>query len=165
LGEGVSGLKRREAAGSRCGQAVGHRARPQRKPWSAGRDLGHDLGIEGECLADVALDIRRGSPTFGRWVGVELSADDGRQLWIPEGFAHGFAALSDHALVSYKCTAVYAAEAEGTVRWDDPELAIDWPLSEPIVSSKDASLPLLAELSEDDLPRPFESRHLRPAAR
>ncbi|MFG5406753.1 dTDP-4-dehydrorhamnose 3,5-epimerase [Piscinibacter sakaiensis] len=77
---------------------------------------------------DVAVDIRRGSPTFGRWVGVELSEDNHRQLWVPPGLAHGFLVTSDSADFLYKTTAYYAPQAEGAVRWDDPELAIAWPL-------------------------------------
>lgn len=91
---------------------------------------------------DVAVDIRRGSPRFGRWTGVELSDRDHRQLWVPEGFAHGFLTLSEEADVAYKCTAPYAAGCEHTIRWDDPALAIDWPLepgAAPKLSPKDAA--------------------------
>ncbi len=91
---------------------------------------------------DVAVDLRRGSPSFRRWVGVELSELNHRQLWVPPGFAHGFYVLSEQADLVYKCTDFYAAEHERTVRWDDPELAIDWPLigtAAPILSSKDAA--------------------------
>jgi dTDP-4-dehydrorhamnose 3,5-epimerase len=91
---------------------------------------------------DVAVDLRRGSPSFRRWVGVELSEVNRRQLWVPPGFAHGFYVLSEQADLVYKCTDFYAAEHERTVRWDDPELAIDWPLlgsAPPLLSSKDAA--------------------------
>ncbi len=90
---------------------------------------------------DVAVDIRRGSPTFGQWTAVELSEDAHLQLWVPPGFAHGFLTLSDEADVTYKCTGLYEAEHEHTIRWDDPDIAIAWPdLGEPpVVSDKDAA--------------------------
>lgn len=92
---------------------------------------------------DVAVDIRAGSPTFGQWFGVELSAENNRQFCIAEGFAHGFLVLSESAEFVYKCTRFYDAQDEGGIRWDDPELAIDWPLGglSPQVSEKDAYLP------------------------
>jgi dTDP-4-dehydrorhamnose 3,5-epimerase len=92
---------------------------------------------------DVAVDIREGSPTRGRWVGVELSDENQRQLWIPAGLAHGFLVLSDIADFLYKTTAFYAPASEGSIRWDDPTLAIDWPLHgvAPVVSAKDAAAP------------------------
>ena len=90
-------------------------------------------------ILDVAVDLRRASPTFGKWVGAVLSADNKRQLWIPEGFAHGFLVLSDVAEVLYKATDYYAAQHERCIRWDDPTLAIDWRLDgAPVVSKKDA---------------------------
>lgn len=100
---------------------------------------------------DVAVDIRRDSPTFGRWVGVELSGTNHRQFWIPAGLAHGFLVTSDSADFLYKTTAYYAPQSEGAVRWDDPELAIAWPLEAldgraPTLSAKDAAAPLLASL-------------------
>lgn len=98
---------------------------------------------------DVAVDIRKGSATFGRWVGIELTAENHKQVWIPEGFAHGFLVTSESADFLYKTTAYYAPQAEGCLRWDDPALAIDWPLqgATPILAPKDAAAPLLAELS------------------
>lgn len=95
---------------------------------------------------DVAVDIRRGSPTFGRWVGEYLSAENKRMLWIPPGFAHGFYVTSDVAEFQYKCTDYYAPECERCIRWDDPQLAIAWPLAgEPLVSAKDAAGVRLAD--------------------
>ena len=94
--------------------------------------------VAGEVF-DVAVDIREKSPTFGQWVGELLSADNKRQLWIPPGFAHGFLVLSEYAEFLYKTTDYYAPECERGIRWDDPELAIPWPLTgEPVVSEKDA---------------------------
>jgi dTDP-4-dehydrorhamnose 3,5-epimerase len=101
--------------------------------------------IEGEVL-DVAADVRRGSPTFGRWVGVRLSAENFRQCYIPAGFAHGFYVLSDGAQVEYKCTSPYNPGGEIGIVWDDPQIAIDWPDREPILSVRDAKLPRLAEV-------------------
>jgi dTDP-4-dehydrorhamnose 3,5-epimerase len=101
---------------------------------------------------DVAADVRVGSPTFGQWVGVTLSGESRRQLYIPAGFAHGFCALSETALFSYKCSERYAPEAELTIRWDDPTLAIEWPIAEPLVSAKDAAGLRLDELGEGRLP-------------
>jgi len=100
-------------------------------------------------IFDVAADVRRGSPTFGKWVGVELDDRSGQQLWIPKGFAHGFCALSDEADVVYKCTDFYAPSGERGVIWDDPTLAIDWPVSDPLLSEKDARLPRLAEAGQE----------------
>lgn len=98
---------------------------------------------------DVAVDVRRGSPTFGRWVGVELSEANRRQLWIPEGFAHGFVALADDTHFLYKTTDVYAKECERAIRWDDPAIGIDWPLppgvAHPTIAPKDAAAPRLAD--------------------
>lgn len=107
--------------------------------------------VEGEVW-DVAVDIRRGSPTFGKWAAVVLSAENKRHLWIPEGFAHGFVVLSERAVFSYLCTAIYDAKADAGIRWDDPSLAIDWPVSAPQLSEKDARAPLLAEVAPERLP-------------
>jgi dTDP-4-dehydrorhamnose 3,5-epimerase len=97
---------------------------------------------------DVAVDIRRGSPTFGHWVGAELTAQNHRQLWIPPGFAHGFVALTDDTHFLYKTTDVYARDCERSIRWDDPALAIRWPLPQgtaPRLAPKDAAAPPLAD--------------------
>ncbi len=95
---------------------------------------------------DVAVDVRRSSSTFGSWVGVELSSDNKQQLWIPPGFAHGFLTLTDWAEVIYKTTDYYAPGSDRSIRWDDPELGIDWPIEgQPILSEKDALAPLLRD--------------------
>lgn len=94
---------------------------------------------------DVAVDIRRGSPTFGRWVGVELSGENKRQLWVPAGFAHGFCVTSETADVVYKCTALYDPSTDRGIRWNDPAIGIEWPGIEPLLSPKDAAAPLLAD--------------------
>lgn len=101
--------------------------------------------ISGEIF-DVAVDIRKDSPTFGAWVGATLSAENKRQIWVPEGFAHGFLVLSDTAEVLYKTTDFYAKQHERCIVWNDPRLAIDWPLAgDPVLSSKDAAGVLLSE--------------------
>ena len=105
-------------------------------------------------IFDVAVDIRHGSPTFGHWVGARLSAENHQQLWVPVGFAHGFITLSEHAEVLYKTTDFWSREWERSLRWDDPELAITWPLEAlagalPQLSEKDAAAPLLAEVGEE----------------
>jgi dTDP-4-dehydrorhamnose 3,5-epimerase len=107
--------------------------------------------VEGEMF-DVAVDVRRGSPTLGRWVGVLLSGDNFRQLWIPPGFAHGFCVLSERVHVEYKCTDFYDKADELVVAWNDPEIAVAWPVSEPVLSAKDATAPRLAAVL-DRLPR------------
>lgn len=107
--------------------------------------------LEG-AVFDVAVDVRVGSPHFGEWVGYELSADNHRQLWVPPGFAHGFCVTSDHAMLAYKCTDIYHREGEMSVAWDDPALAIDWPVREPVLSPKDAAAPTLADIERERLP-------------
>ena len=94
---------------------------------------------------DVLVDVRRESPQFGRWLSLELRAGDGRAVYIPPGFAHGFAALADQTHVVYKCTALYAPSQEAGIRWNDPTLAIHWPVERPTVSPKDAALPTLRD--------------------
>lgn len=103
-------------------------------------------------IFDVAVDIRRGSPTFRRWVGVNLSAENRRQLYIPEGFAHGFCVISEAADVFYKCTDLYAPGDDYGILWSDASLAINWPVSAPLLSDKDAGNPLLADVPEENLP-------------
>ena len=101
------------------------------------------------AVFDVAVDLRADSPTFAQWVGAELSAKNLHQLYVPEGFAHGFLVTSETAVVSYKCTAPYAPEHERSLRWDDPQIGIEWPLAETILSAKDAAAPFLATASKD----------------
>lgn len=99
------------------------------------------------AIFDVAVDIRRGSPTYGYWEGYELTAENGHQLYVPAGFAHGFVTLEPGSEIVYKCSDYYAPETEGALRWNDPEIGIDWPVySDPILSDKDAAAPLLADL-------------------
>lgn len=107
--------------------------------------------VEGEVF-DVAVDIRRGSPTFGQWAGVMLTAENHRHFWVPEGFAHGFVVLSEFATFAYQCTALYDAKADAGVRWNDAAIAIDWPVSAPLLSGKDDKAPLLADIATERLP-------------
>jgi dTDP-4-dehydrorhamnose 3,5-epimerase len=107
--------------------------------------------LEGEVY-DVAVDIRRGSPTFGQSTAAMLTATNHRHFWIPEGFAHGFCVVSDFATLAYQCTAAYDAKADAGIRWNDAALAIDWPVSEPLLSDKDRRAPLLEEILPERLP-------------
>lgn len=106
--------------------------------------------LEGEVF-DVAVDLRTGSPTFGRWFGMMLSFENNKQLYIPEGFAHGFVVMSDVATFAYKCTAYYRREFEKTLRWDDPDIGIDWPVEKPILSEKDRMGLSLREMPRENL--------------
>ena len=110
--------------------------------------------LQGEVF-DVVVDIRPQSPSFGRWIGGNLSEDNKKQIFIPEGFAHGFCVISDTALFHYKCSDFYASDCEGGIKWNDPGLAINWPFDDPIVSEKDRALPFLSEITPDALP-PFK---------
>jgi len=110
--------------------------------------------LQGEIF-DVAVDIRVGSPTFLQWTGMMLSAENGRQLMIPEGFAHGFVVTGDSALVLYKCTSLYRPDCESSLAWNDPAIGIDWPLDAPVLSDKDRDAPIVAN-SAERLPR-FEN--------
>ena len=117
----------------------------------------HDQGklcfvLEGEVF-DVAVDVRVGSPTFGRWEGVVLSSQNKRQLYVPPGFAHGFCVLSDRALFSYKCSDFYASQSELGVAWDDPDIEIAWPIGAPQLSAKDRQNRKLRDIPIDRLPR------------
>lgn len=102
------------------------------------------MPLRGEIF-DVAVDIRRGSPTYGQWVGEFLKAGTGRMMYVPPGFAHGFCVLSEEALFTYKVTAEYEPAAERGICWNDPAVGVEWPLQEPILSPRDARLPLLAQ--------------------
>ncbi|NUM89771.1 MAG: dTDP-4-dehydrorhamnose 3,5-epimerase [Bdellovibrionales bacterium] len=105
------------------------------------------VGVVRGRVWDVAVDIRRGSPTFGKWYGAELSDENGRLLWIPHGFAHGFCVLGDSpADLVYKVTGAYNPKSEGGIRWNDPEVGIQWPVRDPSLSPRDEKLPLLSEL-------------------
>lgn len=104
------------------------------------------------AVFDVAADVNPDSPTFGQWVGVELSEQNHRQLWIPPGYAHGFCVLSDGADFQYKCTALYHPESDGGVAWNDPDLDIKWPIESPLLSEKDRALPKLSEAKREQLP-------------
>ena len=104
-------------------------------------------------VVDVAVDIRVGSPTFGQWVSAVLSETNHRQMYVPAGFAHGYCVTSETALFSYKCTDFYNPATEGSISWNDPDLGIDWPVAEPILSPKDADCPRLKDIPEARLPR------------
>ncbi|HIE66295.1 MAG: dTDP-4-dehydrorhamnose 3,5-epimerase [Nitrospira sp.] len=108
--------------------------------------------LQGEVF-DVAVDIRVGSPTFGQWVGVTLSGENARQIYIPEGFAHGFCITSPTALFSYKCTAFYKSRSEQCLLWNDPDIGITWPIETPILSEKDSAAPSLEKIDHGGLPR------------
>ena len=106
------------------------------------------LRVSRGAIFDVAVDIRRGSPTYTKWVGVELTAENYRQLFIPRGFAHGFITLTDDVEVQYKADNLYAPTCDGNIRWDDPEIGVAWPLAPVVLSEKDAKAPLLSARTE-----------------
>ena len=108
--------------------------------------------LQGEVY-DVAVDIRSGSPNFGQWAAVNLSSENKRQFYVPAGFAHGFCVTSETAMFSYKCTDLYNAEAEGCISWNDPDLAIDWPIQNPELSAKDDEGLQLKDFPVDRLPQ------------
>jgi dTDP-4-dehydrorhamnose 3,5-epimerase len=107
--------------------------------------------VEG-AVFDVAVDIRQGSPHFGRWVGLELSAADQRQLFVPEGFAHGFCVMTESAQFEYKCTDFYDPDDEIAIAWNDPDIGIQWPVDKPRLSPKDVAARCLREFAEHELP-------------
>jgi dTDP-4-dehydrorhamnose 3,5-epimerase len=141
---GEGGLDRTfvQANVSRSGRGVVRGLHYQRDPAAVGKLVGVAQGR----IFDVAADVRPGSPTFGQWVGIELADDDGRMLFVPEGFAHGFCALEDDTLVTYLMTGEYSSAHDAGVRWNDPDLAVDWPIRDPMLSQKDRELPLLSEI-------------------
>jgi dTDP-4-dehydrorhamnose 3,5-epimerase len=100
------------------------------------------------AILDVAVDIRTGSPSYGKWVAVELTHENGRQLFVPKGFLHGFVTLTDDTEVQYKCTDLYSPEHDGAVRWDDPAIGIDWGVTAPMLSDKDTKAPLLSQIGQ-----------------
>ncbi|MDQ8175565.1 MAG: dTDP-4-dehydrorhamnose 3,5-epimerase [Gemmatimonadota bacterium] len=105
------------------------------------------------AVYDVAVDLRPSSPSYCQWVGVELSADNRRQLWVPPGFAHGFVVLSEAAIFHYKVTAPYVKEDEGTLMWNDPRFGVEWPVAKPQISPRDAAAVPFESLSPERLPR------------
>lgn len=115
----------------------------QRPPHAQGKLVRCTRG----AIFDVAVDFRAGSATFGQWVGVDLSADNGRQLMVPVGFLHGFVTRVADTEVQYKCTDLYAPDCDGAVRWDDPDIGIDWGVAAPLLSAKDAAAPLLRDVA------------------
>jgi len=115
----------------------------QRPPKAQGKLIRVVLGE----IYDVVVDIRPASPTYGQWVAELLSAENRRQLYVPPGFAHGFCVLGERAGIAYKATAEYAPDLEGGIRWNDPQIGIQWPIAEPVLSPRDARLPLLRDLS------------------
>ncbi len=117
----------------------------QKEPYAQGKLV---MAIRGEIF-DVAVDLRRGSPTYGQWVGEVLSATNHRLLYVPPGFAHGFCVLSPEADVLYQVTAEYSAAHDRGLRWNDPTVAIAWPIADPLLSAKDAAQPLLTELDNN----------------
>ena len=108
--------------------------------------------LEGRIF-DVAVDIRSDSPTFRQWAGVELSGENHRQLYVPEGFAHGFCVLGEAATISYLCTRVFSAEADAAIAWDDPDIGIEWPIEPASLSARDSAAPRLSEVPINRLPR------------
>lgn len=115
--------------------------------------------IQGRIF-DVAVDVRRSSPTFGQWIGTELSADNGRQLFVPAGYAHGFVTLEEDCMIAYKVDNYYSAKDDGGIAWNDPTIGIDWPIEElPVLSLKDGALPSLAELT---IEFPYDGEPLAP---
>ncbi|MFA6470833.1 MAG: dTDP-4-dehydrorhamnose 3,5-epimerase [Candidatus Latescibacterota bacterium] len=120
--------------------------------YQIGKTQGKLITVLAGEIFDVAVDIRRNSPTFGKYATAVLSSDNHFQLYIPEGFAHGFQIISESASVLYKCTDYFDPDCERGIRWNDPSLEIAWPLADPILSRKDQGLPFLTDIGEEDLP-------------
>ena len=118
----------------------------QKPPYAQGKLVNVAHG----AVLDVAVDLRKNSPTYGKWHSVLLSGENRLMFWIPEGFAHGFVALEENTVFQYKCTNVYHKESEGIIRWDDPDLNIDWGVAHPILSEKDATAPLLKNFMSEE---------------
>ncbi len=114
----------------------------QREPWAQGKLV---RVIQGAVL-DIAVDIRRSSATFGKWVSIPLNSENKWFCWIPAGFAHGFVTLEDNTLFSYKCTNLYNKASEGSIRWNDPQINVEWGITDPSLSGKDSIAPLLSEV-------------------
>lgn len=117
----------------------------QKDPAAQGKLVRCILG----AIYDVAVDIRKGSPTYGRWVGVELAAESRKMIWVPAGFAHGFCTLTDVSEVAYKATAEYSGAHDRGIRWNDPAVGVKWPVKTPLLSPKDAQAPILADADND----------------
>ncbi|HLO90288.1 MAG: dTDP-4-dehydrorhamnose 3,5-epimerase [Chloroflexota bacterium] len=113
----------------------------QRKPFAQGKLV----RVVSGAVLDVAVDLRPDSPTFGKWASIELTGENKLMYWIPEGFAHGFLTLQDNTVFTYKCTGVYNKEAESSIKWDDPDLNINWNISDPLLSLKDNDAPSFAQ--------------------
>lgn len=114
---------------------------------------GHLIQVSHGEIFDVGLDLRKNSPTFGRWLGFHLNANKPQQLFLPAGIAHGFCTLSEHAEIYYKCTDYFYPEDEGGVLWNDREIKIDWPIDQPILKERDCKFRPLKEISKDELPQ------------
>jgi dTDP-4-dehydrorhamnose 3,5-epimerase len=127
---------------SRSGKGVLRGLHFQEPPFAQGKLIRVARG----AVLDVSVDIRKDSPTYGQWVAIELTEHNKRQLWIPPGFAHGFATLEDDTIFIYKCSNVYNRDSENSIRWDDPDLDIDWGIDKPIISDKDKIAPLFRDL-------------------
>lgn len=126
---------------SKSGKGVLRGLHFQKPPYAQGKLV---RVVKGSVL-DVAVDIRKGSPTYGKWEATVLSEENKEMFWIPEGFAHGFVTLEENTVFTYKCTNVYNKESEGSLRWNDPDINIDWNIDNPILSEKDKISPLFKE--------------------